>query len=321
MIPTLFFGIPGSSSMAVMMASLAYCGVAVGPNMLGANLGLSYALSATVLLANILAVPFFFAMIPWIVRLSAVRMDAIAPLAIVASITAAMVTRPSWITLVQILAAAALGVALKKANWARGPFVLGYIIERMAENATFQTVAIWGWSAFRRPIAVALLVLVIGWIILSLRKHPLLTLRTPRTATIWTGTALALFFALAIALSAHLSVAAGFAPIAISSVALLLCLITVIAAFRAPRAEEPHEDLRHVWSTGLLVLATPLIGLPVASVVYVGGVLARERYRTIHIVMILAALAAAQLALLSAILDLRIERSIIGALAWMLLNH
>ena len=119
MIPTLLFAIPGSSSMAVMMAALAFCGVAVGPNMLTTDIGLSYALAATVILSNLLAVPFFFAVIPPLVRLSALRMDAIAPLAIAASVTAAMVNEPRLMTLVQILAASILGISPRtvKRDW------------------------------------------------------------------------------------------------------------------------------------------------------------------------------------------------------------
>ena len=53
MIPTLFFGIPGSSTMAIMIAALSYVGVVVGPNLLTKDIGLSYALAATIFLANL----------------------------------------------------------------------------------------------------------------------------------------------------------------------------------------------------------------------------------------------------------------------------
>ena len=193
MIPTLLFAIPGSSSMAIMMAALAFCGVAVGPNMLSTDIGLAYSLAATVVLANLLAVPFFFAVIPSLVRLSTLRTDAIAPLTIAAAITGAMVGAPTLMTMVQIFAAAALGIALKKADWPRGPFVLGFVVEQMAENAGFQTAAIWGWSAFLRPITLSLLMLIVGWMLFSLKKHSALTLTAPKRNVILTGAGLAVF--------------------------------------------------------------------------------------------------------------------------------
>src|SRR5690606_14973241 len=90
MIPTLFFGIPGSSSMAIMMAMLSYVGVLAGPRMLNVDLNLSYALGVTVILANIIAIPAFFMVVPTIVRLSALRREAIVPIAIAISVTAAL---------------------------------------------------------------------------------------------------------------------------------------------------------------------------------------------------------------------------------------
>jgi TctA family transporter len=64
MIPTLFFGIPGSSSMAIMMAALALAGVSVGPRMLGEDIGLTYLLGGAVVAANLIAIPLFFLVVP-----------------------------------------------------------------------------------------------------------------------------------------------------------------------------------------------------------------------------------------------------------------
>ena len=320
MIPTLLFAIPGSSSMAVMMAAMAYCGVAVGPNMLGADIGLSYALTMTVVLANLLAVPLFFAVIPWLVRLSALRMDAIVPLTIAASITAVMVGEPTLMTLAQIFVAACLGLALKRADWPRGPFVLGFVIEQMAENAMFQTAAIWGWSAFQRPITLALLVLIVVWIAFSLRRHPMLALSSPRRAAIQAGCGLAIMFGLAIYLAAGLSPDAGFAPIALSLFALVLCLISIAAAAASRKAAAPEEPMRFVGLTASLIALIPIAGLPLTTLAYVTGVLSLERFRLRHIIIIVTALLVAQLGLLAAVFDLRIEKEIIGRLTWALLS-
>ena len=320
MIPTLLFAIPGSSSMAVMMAALAFCGVAVGPRMLTSDIGLSYSLTATVVLANLLAVPLFFAVIPWLVRLSALRMDAIAPLAIAASVTAAMIDEPRLATVLQIFAAAALGIALKIVDWPRGPFILGYVIEQMAENAAFQTVAIWGWSAFQRPITLALTIFIVGWILFSVKKHSLVALVAPKSTTIMVAAGLLLFFAAAILLSIQLSPSAGLAPITVSVAALALCAIALVTVLRAPEPGTSVEEMRSVGLTGLFILATPIIGLPAATAAYTGRVLFQRRFKPRHILVTLILLAAAQLALLSVVVDLRIERDIIGRLLWALLG-
>ena len=134
MIPTLFFGIPGSSSMAIMMAALALAGVSVGPRMLGQDIALTYLLGGAVIAANLIAIPLFFLVVPWIVRFSAVRREMIAPFAIVIGVTASLIHEPSLMTHAQLIFATALGLALKSANWPRAPFILGIRGRRPAGN-------------------------------------------------------------------------------------------------------------------------------------------------------------------------------------------
>jgi TctA family transporter len=200
MIPSLFFGIPGSSAMAIMMAALSYVGVAIGPAMMKTNIELAYILAATVILANILAIPLFFAVVPSIVRLSALRRDAIAPLVIVTSVTAALISAPSISTHLQLLLATLLGIGLKAANWPRAPFILGFVIADMGEGAFFHTAAIWGWSALLRPITFLLFASLVVWLIVSLRTRPAFTLGGPRRTTLILAAALIAFFAIVFAL-------------------------------------------------------------------------------------------------------------------------
>ena len=303
------------------MAALAFCGVAVGPNMLTTNVDLSYVLAATVILANLLAVPYFFMVIPSLVRLSALRMDAIAPLAIAASVTGALIAEPTLMTIVQIFAAATLGVALKVAEWPRAPFVLGFVVEQMAENAAFQTAAIWGWSALRRPITVALLIFIIGWVVVSLRKHPPLALTGDKRTTLMVSIGLTAFFVVTILFSLSLSVQSAVAPIAISAVSLVFCLIIAVAAPRARDSAVASERMQYLGLTALFIVLTPIIGLPVATIAYVGAILKSAGLRAWHAVAIVVALLAAQIGLLSLVFDLRIEKAIIGRVLWALLGQ
>ena len=57
------------------------------------------------------------------------------------------------------------------------------------------------------------------------------------------------------------------------------------------------------------------------TLAYVGRILFLKRLKLRHIAIILAALAAVQLALLTFAFDLRIEKDIIGRLAWFLLSQ
>ena len=83
----------------------------------------------------------------------------------VLSLTAALINEPKLTTILQVALATLLGVGLKRANWPRAPFVLGFVVADMAESAYFQTAAIWGWRALERPQALILAAALIAWMV------------------------------------------------------------------------------------------------------------------------------------------------------------
>jgi TctA family transporter len=321
MIPTLFFAIPGSSGMAVMMAALVFVGVTIGPNMLTTDIGLSFSLAATVLLANLLAIPAFFMVVPYIVRLSALRREAIVPIAIAISVTAAMIHSPTLATVVEIFLSAILGVALKIANWPRPPFILGFVIAQMAERSFFLTAELWGWSALQRPLTLLLLALIVGWLIFSLRKRPALTLAGSRTASIALATSLLIFFVTAFSLSASLSPKTGFAPAAVSILAVILCLIIVLAAVKGVEPVQGQDKVRHVALCALFILLIPLIGITASTLVFVAAVLLRSGLKSRNAVTTALVVGVAQMGLLSSVFDVLVEKEIIGRALWSALDY
>jgi putative tricarboxylic transport membrane protein len=316
MIPTLFFGIPGSSGMAVIMGALAFVGVSVGPNMLTRDIGLSYAVVATIFLANLLAVPMFFAVVPAIVRLSALRYEAIAPVAICVSVTAALIDAPALATVVQLLIGAAVGIGLKLANWPRAPFVLGFVIAGLAEGSYFVTAEIWGWSALARPMTLFLLVVLIGWLVVSLRRRSPFQIIGPKLVTVVAACSLIAFFALTFVLSLPLQPKSGLGPMAVSVFSAILCTLILIAALRLREPIESEEKMRHVGITGLFIAAAPIVGIAPASFVYITALLrdSGTKLRTAILVGIICC--ALQLAMLASVFDILIEREIVGRVLW-----
>lgn len=321
MIPTLFFAIPGSSAMAIMMGALAFAGIQVGPNMLGKDIGLSYALAAAVAAANIIAIPFFFAAVPWIVRLSALRREMLVPVAIALSVTAALINSPTIATQGQLVVAGILGVALKAANWPRAPFILGFVVAKMAESAYFVTAAVWGWSALQRPITALLLIATLGWLGFSVARRPALKLSGSRLSTLTVGGALLAFFIAVVLASRSISPPGGIAPGALAAAAGVLCLFVLGAALKSSENPPSAERLCHVDLTAAFLLLTPLVGLFVASLAYVAGMLRRDGVRTKTALVAGAVLAVVQIAVLSRVFDVLVEKEIIGRIAWTILGY
>ncbi|HET6620413.1 MAG TPA: tripartite tricarboxylate transporter permease [Dongiaceae bacterium] len=321
MIPTLFFGIPGSSSMAIMMAALALAGVSVGPRMLGPDIGLTYLLGGAVVAANLVAIPLFFAAVPWIVRFSAVRREMIAPFAIVIGVTACLIHDPSLMTHVQLVFATALGLALKSANWPRAPFILGFVVGDLLETSSYQTAVIWGWSAAMRPMTIALAVALAGWIAYLLARRR----RNTAVSSVHPDKRGAILpvivFCVAALAEIHALPTDSIPVFAICAVGLVLCAAILLR--KGASADGPAGDggLRYGWLAGGFLVGNPLIGLTASSGIFLMLMMQALRVRLGHAAIATLGFIGLQFMLLSIAFDIGIERDILGRALWWILGR
>ena len=321
MVPTLFFGIPGSSSMAIMLAALSLVGVQVGPNLLTEDVSISIALAVTVVVANLIAIPVFFLVVPAIVRLSAINRDAMVPFAIAASVTAALIFDPSGMMIVQLAIASVLGIMLKRADWPRAPFILGFVMGPIAEVSFIQTAAIWGWSAFTRPFTLLFAILLIVGLVRSFREKTTLFPTLPRRQNLILSVLFALLFAVAGLISLSLPERASNVPTLISGFGILFALAIVTGQLR--RSENQHveaEIFNHVGIYALYIPAIALLGLPIATVLFAAAIMARTGIRVPLIAGVLFVFALIQVSILSAVFDLRAEKELIGRALYALIG-
>ena len=320
MIPTLFFGIPGSSSMAIMMAALALAGVSVGPRMLGVDIGLTYLLGGAVVAANLIAIPLFFLAVPWIVRFSALRRETIAPFAIVIGVTAALIHEPTLMTHVQLIFATALGLALKSANWPRAPFILGFVVGDLLETSSYQTAVIWGWSAAARPMTIALAVVLVGWVAYLLARRKKGDPDTASSADKRGAILPIAIFAIAAMAEIHADPTDSIPVFIIGAIGLALSAAILLRPAAGGR-RGGDGSLRYGWLVGGFLVANPLIGLTASSGIFLALMLHAVRMRPVHAIATALIFAGLQLALLSIAFDVGIERDILGRALWWILGR
>jgi len=321
MIPTLFFGIPGSSSMAIMMAALSLAGVSVGPRMLGQDIELTYLLGGAVVAANLIAIPLFFLAVPWIVRFSAVRREMIAPFAIVIGATATLIHEPSLMTHAQLILATALGLALKSANWPRAPFILGFVVGDLLETSSYQTAVIWGWSAAARPMTIMLALALVGWVAYLLvrrKKSQAASIDHPNKIGAILPIAL---FAIAALAEIHADPTDSIPVFAVCAVGLALSAAILLRPAAKPDLRPNDGGLRYGWLVGGFLVANPLIGLTASSSIFLTLMLHALRIRIVLLATAVLIFVGLQLLLLSLVFDIGIERDILGRGLWWLLGR
>jgi len=171
LLPTVCFGIPGSSTMALMMAGLAILGLPVGPNLVTQHLDFVLLMGWSVFWSNLLAVVAFLAILPIVGKIVYLRIDYIAPLVMTVAVVGTLMEQSGWVPMLVLFAASLLASLLANGNWPRAPFLLGFIMGHLAEVNLIKTTALYDWSALLRPGALVLLVFLTIIIVRGLRRR------------------------------------------------------------------------------------------------------------------------------------------------------
>jgi len=171
LLPTVCFGIPGSSTMALMMAGLAILGLPVGPNLITQHLDSVLLMGWAVFWSNLFAVVAFLAILPIVGKIVYLRIDYIAPLVLTVAVIGTMMEQSGWVPMVVLFGASLLASLLANGNWPRAPFLLGFIMGHLAEINLIKTTALYDWSALLRPGVLVLLAILAIIIVRGLRKR------------------------------------------------------------------------------------------------------------------------------------------------------
>ena len=134
LVPTIVFGVPGSAGMAILMGAFMIHGLVPGPDMLGKNLAVTYAMVWSVALANILGAGMCYAFSAQFAKLATLRYTLILPGTLGIIYIGAFQGSRNWGDLWTLLIFGVLGWMMKQMKWPRPPFVLGVVLGFMVES-------------------------------------------------------------------------------------------------------------------------------------------------------------------------------------------
>lgn len=170
LLPTLFFGIPGSSGMVVLLGAFVVLGIQPGPAMLRDQPGLVWTLIWTLVVSNVLAALVFLVLGRWLVKAIQVRVGVLVPFVILLTLLGVQAAGQSWHALVVLFALGLLGYGFKRADWPRAPFAIGIVLGPLMEISLHQSLAIWGPSFILRPGALVLQAAIAATIAVAIRR-------------------------------------------------------------------------------------------------------------------------------------------------------
>jgi TctA family transporter len=149
LVPTLIFGIPGSGSMAVFLGGIALLGYDPGPHMVRNNLDITYTIVWSLALANVVGAGLCIFLANPIAKLTTIRFTLIAPFLFMVIAFAAFQSRQSLGDLAALIAVGMIGIFLRRFEFSRPAFLIGFVLSAQAEAFANQVYQIAG-SRLRR---------------------------------------------------------------------------------------------------------------------------------------------------------------------------
>lgn len=167
--PLLFLGIPGTTSLAIMVDVFLRAGIELGPTVFTKNSAIIWVVAFTILFANALAVPLTLLVTPLLSRLTnSFRMETRA-LALVGSIGVVIMATHGTMGLIQLALFGLIGILAARFGVARAPLLLGFIMGPLLEKMVVRSTVLYGWEVALRPGVWILIVVCGAFIVYSLR--------------------------------------------------------------------------------------------------------------------------------------------------------
>ncbi|MEW9837730.1 tripartite tricarboxylate transporter permease [Mesorhizobium sp. ZMM04-4] len=157
LLPTLFFGIPGSSGMAILLGAFLMLGIQPGARMLTDHLEIVWSLIWALVVGNLIAVAVLLVVCRWIAVLTFVDGRLLAPFIMAFIALGTYVSAFQWQNLIVLVLFGALGNALLRGGWPRAPLVIGLVLGSEAEQSLDLALQLDGSLFFLKPLSLVLI--------------------------------------------------------------------------------------------------------------------------------------------------------------------
>jgi TctA family transporter len=168
LIPTIAFGVPGSTAMAILLGGFYLLGLVPGPDMLSKHLAVTFSMVWTIVIANVVTVIACFALLNKLARLTTVRGSLLIPVILVLVFIGSYTSNNHYGDLVVTLLFGAVGYLMVLAGWPRAPLVLGLVVGKIVENNLYISMARYEAAWLTRPVVLVLIAITVAVIVYPL---------------------------------------------------------------------------------------------------------------------------------------------------------
>jgi len=163
LIPTVAFGVPGSTGMAVLLGAFFILGLVPGPDMLTKHLTLTYSMVWTIALSNIIIVAVCLLFINHLANLTTIRGNILIPFILLLIFIGGYTENNHIGDLIVVLLFGAIGYFMVRYRWPRPPFILGFIMGKLGETYLYSSVTRYGAAWLYRPKVITLFLIAVAF--------------------------------------------------------------------------------------------------------------------------------------------------------------
>jgi len=171
LIPTVAFGVPGSTSTAILLGAFLILGLVPGPEMLTRRLDVTFSLVWIIVIANMIAVAVSFLLLRQLVAITFVRGGLIVPALLLLITIGAFTTTNDPLDIGVMLVFGVVGWSALRWGWPRAPLLLAFVLGAISERYLFISTQLYGLLWLLRPGVIVLGLVAILGVVFAIRRR------------------------------------------------------------------------------------------------------------------------------------------------------
>jgi TctA family transporter len=170
LLPTLFFGVPAGSGMAIMLGALIMLGIKPGPLMIVHDLPLVWSLIWAIAISNLICTGFLLIASKHMSAIAHVRAGLLVPVVLVFALLGTFLAKDHWESLLVFAGLGAIGYVMRRNHWPRPCFIIGLVLGPTAEVSFHKAFALHGLTFLTQPTSLVMMAIVVIILAVNLRK-------------------------------------------------------------------------------------------------------------------------------------------------------
>jgi len=158
---TVAFGVPGSSSMAILLSALFVLGQETGPNMLQYHVDVVFIMIFTIIIGNFIGMIGGMFLVNPLSRATGLRGTLLVPVLIVIVFTGAFAVHSAWFDIFVALVFGVIGYLMKELGYSRAAMLIGFVLGFAVEKNLYLATQLDGPDFILRPIPLTLAITTI----------------------------------------------------------------------------------------------------------------------------------------------------------------